>query len=766
MKSSYKLCSFKRGLLASSMLAAGLTVPAGAAEAEKDTSFTLEEILVTAQKRTESLQDVPISISALGAEELEAMRVMGVDDYITSIPNATYITAGAYWGQNVTLRGISDFSGGRYEVISVMVDDMGFGAINSNSILSAQFWDIDRIEVLRGPQGTLSGRNSMGGAINIITAKPSTENYEMKATLDYGRFDTFLGKLTVNVPVSDTVAVRATAYTEQADGAIKNIGPAGGSSSKDNYGGRAAVRWTPNDRLTLDASIAYEQQDRGSEPFILRSFFDEDFQEAQVTALESWGGVYLDDVDFYADVGNNGGKVKRDVYEYTKITDWIASFEAAYEFDNHTIQLLYGHFSYEIDYQEDYDQTEYSWWKTTRNREVKTDTAEFRISSDYEGAFNWVAGASYLKETQDNDQIDWIGIWATQGGTPRYAGEGGYTPAYRGLSNDNMKSIGFFANAFWDISSSLHLSAGARYSIETTQFGSKFNFDTANLNPDFVSPITDADLRPEAKIKKFSPRIALNYDLTENATVYAQFSTGYRAGYGNDAQSVSVGAPEKVLPEKLINYELGYKAQLLDNRVNVAAAVFLMDYTSLQVEELLDPALNPFPFNIYYDINAGKAQSKGFELEAEALVTRELVLDASIGYTKATIKEVTLDSVDYTDVGMPNVRPWTVSLSATYTKPIKDDIEGIIKLDYQYQDSLQWRGVLPDPRFYVDAYNTVDLSIGLQTDSWTVTAYFENVLNEKYHSAVGWETVGFRGPLLYTEPRMFGIRLTYKMGGQ
>jgi iron complex outermembrane receptor protein len=396
---------------------------------------------------------------------------------------------------------------------------------------------------------------------------------------------------------------------------------------------------------------------------------------------------------------------------------------------------------------------------------VKTDTAELRVSSDYSGAINWVGGASYLKEELDHDATDWIGLWATQGGTPRYAGEGGYTPAYRGLSHDNMESVGFFANVFWDLTDRLHLSAGARYSIETTQFGSKFGYDASNLDPDFVSPITDDDLRPEAKIKRFSPRVALNYDVTENATVYAQFSTGYRSGYGNDAQSVSLGAPEKVQPEKLVNYEVGYKAQLFGNRLNVSASAFLMDYTSLQVEELLDPALNPYPFNIYFDINAGKAQAKGFELEATALVTRDLMLQASVGYTDAVIKEVTLDQVDYSDVGMPNVRPWTANVSAIYTRPLGDNVEGMIRADYQFQDALQWKGVLPDPRYYVEAYSTLDLSVGIQSGNWRATAYFENVLNEKYHSAVGWETVGFRGPLLYAEPRMFGIRLTYEMGG-
>lgn len=738
------------------LLAAALAcLPSVAAESSSE-PVLLEEIIVTAQKRAQSLRDVPISISALGAEELEQRRVNGVEDFIRSVPNANFVNSGAYWGQSVTFRGISNFSGGNYDVIAVTVDDVGYGATSTGAILSSRLNDVERIEVLRGPQGTLSGRNSLGGSINIITRKPDLSKLDGEATLDVSRFETLLGKAAINVPLSPQAAVRVSGFYEHSGGAIKNIGPAGGDSGYDNAGGRAAVRLQPNERLTIDAAVGYENLRRDMEDWITHDFTSSALYTYMTSTLQSWGGAYPGPVDYFPNVGNNGGKVSKDTDEYTRIEDWTASLRASYELDSHVLDLIYGHFDYDLSYVEDYDQTEYAWWNADRARQTRTDSIELRATSSYDGPINWVAGVSYMRETLENAGGDNIGLWAVNGGNPVVGGT--TKPAYLFYASNRIESVGLFANAFWDIRDWLHLSAGTRYSIERNRIGDNFVFDIADM--DLTLPaLADSDYR-RSKISRFSPRLALNMDLDDTVTSYLQYSTGYRAGYGNDAQSVGVGASAEVDPEKLDNYEVGVKGRFFGGILNANASLFYMDYRNLQVEALIDPALNPYPFDIHYDLNAGKAHTKGFELEAELRPLAEVSLHAAVGYTKAIVDEVSIDGAPYSNIAIPNVRPWTVSLGAAYMPALTDTLTGDFRIDYTFQDRIYWQGILPDPAYYLPSYQTVDVSAGVRGDGWSATLYFDNVLNEKYYTSIGWVDVGYRGRMVYTPPRRFGLRLT------
>lgn len=741
--------------------------------AHAQTGATEDVVVVTAQKREQNVLDVPISISTLDAAQLEALRVENVEDYIFSIPNATYVDSGAYYGQNVTFRGISDFSGGLFDVISVQVDDIGFSAINSNVILSTGLLDIERIEVLRGPQGTLSGRNALGGSINIITAKPSTDGIEGSATLDVGRFGTQFAKAVLNVPVSETFAVRTSGYLSHSDGMIKNVGPAGGSSGYDNFGGRFAARYQPNDRLTVDAAVSYEKRERDYENWITHNFNPSDLDilnpnwaDDKLPVLESWGGSYPGPVDFFTDVGNNGGAVSKDVNEYTNVENWTASLKASYEFGAHQLDLIYGHFDYELDHAEDYDTTEYARWRGDHQVYTQTDAVELRLSSDYEGWINWVAGVSYLDETRESFVTDSIGIWAIEGGTPRYAAQdGGYVPAYMYQGVNDLSSFGAFANAFVDITPRLHLSAGVRYSRESSDVGQVSIYDPTDPNLSLPA-LTPDDYRANPTLEEFSPRVALNYDITDTATVYAQFATGYRAGYGNTPLAVEANAPETVDPENLKNYEVGFKGRLFDNRLFITGALFYMDYKDLQIEAPIPAALNPFPFTVFYDTNAGKAHTMGFELEAQAQITNEFRLETTVGYTDAVIDDLTLvDAItlvetDYSDLDIPNVRPWTATVTGVYERQI-GDVLATFRALYRYQDGAQWQQILPDPNYYLPSFQTLDLSAGVSKGPWDMTVYFENVLDEKYFTSVGWICCGYRGRLVHTPPRMFGVRLNY-----
>ncbi len=717
----------------------------------------LNEVIVTAQHRKESVKDVPISMSVFSSEELDALRAQRFEDYITHVPNVTYISGG-HFGPDVALRGISVATGGRYDPIGVTVDGAGFGATNSGTILNTQYLDVERIEILRGPQGTLTGRNAEGGSINIITAQPSTEEFLFKGILDYGRFDTGLAKAVVNVPIGDTFAVRAAAYVQSSDGAVNNVGPGGGNSGYDNVGGRIATRWKPTEDFTLDVSFAYEELIWGLENALTRDIFtDEARREQKIAELESWGGQY-DSVSFFGDVGANGGHVRNDVVPDSYVKDWIGALHGSYEVANYTVEFFYSHFSYRPQYRFEWDQTEYNFLQLTQREDVAADSAEFRVTSKSEGPFNWVAGVSWLEEKNDFDTQILTGIGqdgvnpVTDTNLPVVGGAYSPNPVFHGIVLSQLESIGVFANVFWDISDRLHLSAGGRYSSEKNLYGAA----------DTVTSSVSDDL--EGEVDDFSPRIALNLDLNDDTTTYVQFATGYRSGFANNQKAVDLGlAPSRMVDsEHVKNYEVGIQGSLLDDKLSFAAALFYMDFTDMQVSDFAEDDEGNYA---YFNTNAASAYARGFELETVVRPFESVELRANVGYVDSAIDEFNYYGEALEDVAFPNVRPWTIAVTGLYTRPLTHSLKGQLRVDYT-TGSHTFGGFRSTPFWDVPAYKNFDVSLGVSSERWSVIAYMANITDEKYWTGtVGGSSSSNRGGLGVFIPRRYGVRFTYDFSG-
>jgi iron complex outermembrane receptor protein len=714
----------------------------------------LDEILVTAQKRTESAIEVPISMTVLTAGEIEARRIQSTEDYILTIPNATF-TRESDANPRVSLRGMSaGLDGGQFEPVAVTLDEISFGATNTGSILYSNAFDIERIEVLRGPQGTLSGSNSLGGTINIITAKPDPTAYEMKGTLDFSRFNTMLAKGVINTPITDTVAVRTAAYVEQSDGAIRNVGPAGGSSSTDNFGGRLALRWLASDRFTLDGSFSYEEQDRGLDTTIgLDRYFDGDSErQAAIDRITGLGGDFYA-VDFVEDVGTNGGVVRYDVPESIDIKDWTATLRASYRMDRHTLDVLYGHHFWEIRSLTDGDNSEYATPEgglvEIAPRDTTADSLELRVSSSYDGPLNWIAGINVVDE-------EFTGWGHFDRGDDRYAGTYGFDGIF--AQYQSLESRAVFGNLFWDIGERTHLSIGGRASVVKTKYG----FACCGDGPGI--PLAPIELN-EAELNEFNPRVALNYDLGPRLSAYAQFATGYRAGYGNPAPAVgqhdtSIGefdVPAEVESEHVSNYEIGLKGRVFGGRLDFAAAVFHMDYEDLQAfgGEVLDIPGGEF---FGFDVNAGSAYSRGAELETALRVTDGLQLRAAFGYVETHAEDL---AGGLTDVDIPGVRPFTMTLSALYERSFIQGTRAQFRADYIGQ-SRAYSEFTEVSANELPKFGRLDLSAGLVKDRWAVMAYIENANDEIYWvgTSGGLGLHGIRAAII---PRTFGLRLTMSM---
>ncbi|MBL8266664.1 TonB-dependent receptor domain-containing protein [Steroidobacter sp.] len=733
----------------------------------------LEEVVVTAQKREQRLMDVPISISALGSEEIEALRVQGFEDFAMTVPNMTFTNFGRYYGSDISLRGLTTFTGGLFQSTSVTVDEAGYGATDTASILSARFLDIQRIEVLRGPQGTLSGRNSMGGSINIITVKPNTETTELTGTVDIGRFDTRLFKLAGNLPLGDTVGLRASLYKEDSEGAIKNVA-AGNSSSSDNFGGSLAMRWTPTERFTMDLSFGKEKQDYGMNNFIGVDLFNTAFGRQFYNArFAEWGGNYADgSIDFIDRVGGNGGRVRRDTPESVFIENQIASARLTYTMDKHTVSLLGGQHEYSAHQTFDYDRSEYALYRNYSAKSQRGTTAELRVTSSYDGPVNWVGGVSYLEEKRRSGLSDEAGVWIQQGSPffPPYViptlgtQNAGWRPVYVDDFRRGIESRSAYGNVFWDITDSWHLSAGSRVTRDETSFSQETAWDAITFQPRLTG---NFETYSGAK-EQFSHRLALTHDFTAETKAYVQWSTGYRPGYANTNPPVLyAGAPKVVDPERVVNYEIGLKGSLFDRRASYALAVFQMDYDKLQVSTQV-PNLNPQNWLddfFYFDINSGAATIKGVEFESSVLVTDHLELRGAAGYNDGKIERVTLGGVTYRDVDIPGRRKFTANASGIYTRPVTSSLQGQLRVDYNYQGE-RVDALRPVADNLNPSFKTVNLSAGVFADQWSLTAYFENVLDEVYWHDVFVGNYPYRGAQAAFDPRMYGVRFVYHFAGK
>ncbi len=748
--------------------------------AEGGIETQIGEVTVTAQKRSESIINVPISMSVVGPDELEARRVVKLDDYILSIPNVTFTNYGSF-SPVVSIRGITSGVGGQFDPIGVTVDDISYGTTETDVINSARFFDLERIEVLRGPQGTLTGSNSTGGTLAYVSAQPDPGAPEIKGTLEYGRYDTMSAKGVLNMPLNDRLALRTVLYSERSDGAVKNIGPGGGDSGYRNDGGRVALRWLASDRLTLDLSFATEQQRRGLDSRmysnIVHGGFSYDVEDGDGNVIETlYGteaaraqaaamGVDFDNpaLGFIQNRGNNRGYVSFDVPERHDITNTLASAKLSYELDRHTLSLMYGYFHHKHEALRDFDYTEFALERGYFNRYDTSNSVELRMGSKYEGPVNWVAGVVRHDENNPYGEYYWFGDGEVGGEYPELAWKWGN---YQRLLTEAV-----YGNVFWDISDRLHLSVGGRYNRSTSEYGEVEDDDPTHSNVPLPAIETD-----KGTLKTFSPRVALNYDLRKDATVYLQYATGFRDGYSNGRAAglhltdrndppVPFEVPENVDVEHVKNYELGFKGLFLDRRLSLATAVFYMDYTDLQV---YGGSVIDLPDEPGFNINAGKASVKGFEVEATLYPVAGLELHAGVGYVDSKIKEVRFTDEDVlTDVKMPGVRPWTVNASASYQHPLGiNDLRAHYRADYVWQarnyDSLGEADVTD----IYPSFDTLNLSLGVGAEKWDVSFFVDNVLDEKYWLASSTDfTAPIHGAYVIFQPRAMGIRMNVRFKG-
>ncbi|KIX11620.1 TonB-dependent receptor [Dethiosulfatarculus sandiegensis] len=649
----------------------------------------MQGILVTAQKREENIQDVPISMSVLSGAEIEDAGIVDMSDLTNFTPNVY-----SYWDQLI-IRGVSTHSMALNSPSGLFVDDINYPF---TSMQNPDLMDIERVEVLRGPQGTLYGRNTESGAIRIITKQPGNE---VRGTV-YGEpgfyngpdRNSFLFNAGANVSgpvVKDKLFMGVAFETRDSDGFIENIYNGDDKAAKiDHKTGQAKLRWTPSEKWDISfLANAFEKDDGyGHSRYIDGSAQTDRY-------IINWNGPSLQKVE-------NNGQALRAKY-------------SADSFDLVSISVR-NDFEHNLEYDGELGPEPY------QNQRFKTTNTyysqEFRFSSaDNDTPFKWLAGIYGFSEEVEVDA------------------------SFLGQSREtdyDTKGYAVFGQATYTLFKRLHLTAGLRFDQQSSDGTQK-----SNLAPDPYS----ADLESSEVL----PKGSISFDVTQDLTLYTSVAKGFLAGgynYGM-AQGRDNFAWD---PEYTWNYEIGMKSSWLNNKLTLNAAFYRIDISDKQVSAwLAGPALRSIT-------NAGKASSQGFELELALRPAVGWRIFGGIGYADATIDEWVSDektggSYDYSGKRLTSVPEYTYNAGAEYIHTSglfgRADLTGVSDF---YKDAKN--------EYEVGGHQLVNLRLGYKSSLFDVVLWCKNLFENEYYLSKSSYFIGTI--VEDGAPRSIGVRFTYR----
>ena len=729
-------------------------------------SVGIEEVVVTAQRREQNLQDVPISISAFSADAVEAFMFNDVTEYVTRTPNITWKSDGSKSRRELSIRGVTNFldvnSPLRPATFAFYLDD--FSIVGSSS--NPPIMDVERIEILRGPQATYFGRNATGGGISITSKKPHNE-LAGSVMVDYSNYDTKDIEGVVNVPiVKDMLAIRGNIKYTESDGNIKNINPVGGGNDSEYKYARATVRFTPTEDLTVDVTGTLASETTGMRegvPSGAYSYFAQRLYGRDYARFPDADGDGLteptpDGVGFWPE---NRNRVNFNFPQEVGTTYRMITGRVDYELGDVLLTSITGHISSDFNLNGDVDGSSLDAWNEFRNIERNSFSHEMRIrSADDSDRLRWSIGGLYA---EDDGHI----FSQTYAGSDNAFGLPAWTRI--GFTNnvDEIEGWHLFGQVEADFTKRLTLSFGGRYSEETR---------TASQN--FVSVTGEVTtIAVDKKFTSFSPRFSLNYAMTDDINLYTTIAKGFKSGgvtrFGTE------GIPYD--PEIVWNYEVGTKADFFNNRLRVNAAAFYMNWSDMHVSFLV-PQLGESAGGTFIS-NADSAWSKGVELTLTALPVDNLIVNLNVGYLKAELEKATVfirdnvcnhvpPSTECNHVLDGSTTPmspkWTLAADAEYTFNISPTYDGFARVEWTYRDKVektQVEDLLQDDVFpwYVPSYDFFNVRAGVRHKNFTVTGYAENVFNSHFYQNA-YRKAWASGVSLEPSRRSYGIRVRYTYG--
>ena len=707
----------------------------------------IEEVIVTAQRREQNLQEVPIAISAFTAEGIEKAMFNDVADYVTRTPNASFISNGARSRRQISIRGVTNFLGFvGTSTTGFYVDDFSV----AGSTINPPIMDIERIEILRGPQATYFGRNALGGGISVTTKKPSNE-LEGSLMADVSRFSTFDVEGVLNVPVvEDKFAMRFNVKSTTSDGNIENIHPTGGGNDSEYEYARGALRFTPSDALTIDATFLYATEDVGMREGVPSGVFSNFAGNVLYAGAfpdrdgDGNSDPFVDTVGFYPE-NRNRTNFNTPQSIGTSIRNGVIRID--YERNDLLFTSISGIINSDFFLNGDIDGSSLDFFNEFRNLERQSISTEFRVQNTDDSRLRWSVGALYAED--DGDDFNRTFVGAEQ---PFGLPEGFLIDREDSFARDSTWAL--FGQVDYDVTDRLTVSFGGRYSEETRE---------SNISG--VSGGFEQILSVKDTFTDFSPRLALNFTASDTVNLYATASKGFKSG---GVQIAPEPEFETYEPEELWNYEVGIKADLFDQRLRLNLAAFYMDWSDLQVsfqESFRDEDNQLILFGGVN--NADSATSTGVELSATAIVAENWLFNVNLGYLHAEFDRfiALIDGAnrELDDREIPNSPHLTANVDVEYGFNYSATWEGYVRAEFVYRDeikpnvtSLIYEGFPWD----VPSYDFVNLRIGAESDSIRLVAYAENLFDSNFYTNAYQKA--FAGGL-FIEPsfRTYGVRATF-----
>ena len=772
-----------RSLTATAVLGSTLLTPSvraaeGASAHGSVSADTLTEIVVTAEKRTSTVQKTPISITAIDGAALEAQGIANLTTVAQQVPGISFKTSGP--GQTeFEMRGLTS-TGGESPTVGFYLDDAVLTpaamAQNGKTVIDPSLYDLARIEVLRGPQGTLYGAGSMGGTIKLITNQPDTHAFAGSAqgifttTASGGGFNHTENAM-LNLPIQDGVAaLRLVGTDKSVDGWIDRVvlnpfptevnnstqrGDVAGtapsaviqhSNTETLRGGRATLLVTPSDRLSITASVMHQaiNQDGAStidapplneahyQPYDVAEPFKDTFNLASLTVKVDFDAFQLVSATANWDREQDQTQDISEAMQY-----YIGGFfgpQAAFPFGTTQTVTEAGN-------------TWYGFGPGTISEDDSTHqfSEELRLTSTGSGPLQWIAGAYYSHYGATSHVYSFYPV--SDVGFNGDFGTNNLADNHRQLSIDQYALFGEASYAFAD-----HLKAtvGARY------YG--YHSDSATSVSGVSANGTNATLYGRAQNSGVTPKLNLAYTPDDNSTTYATISKGFRPGGPNSPIPVPPcpgAAPTQFGPDNVWNYEVGQKSRFADGHATVAGAVYYENWSDVQQQ--VAPGCG-----FKYTANAGKARVYGAELELSVLLAEGVTFSQNVAYTNAANAEtVPLAGVTSGD-RLLDVPTWTANTSLNYRTTVGANLAMVARINNSYVGSMQdityTRNTLP-------SYDLVAARIGLEAGRWSAYLLSDNATNKKaLLSNTG--ALSANVPILQrvatVQPRTIGLDLAYR----
>jgi iron complex outermembrane recepter protein len=716
---------------------------------------SLDEVVVTARRRDETFQNVPITVNVFTAQQIQSAGIENPRDFVAMVPNMTMVEVQNVGNSFITVRGISQARNSEPSV-AVLVD----GVLETNPYeFNQELTDIQQIEVLKGPQGALYGRNAIGGAIIIHTVDPS-DHFEGTSKVGVGNGVSEKAQVAVSGPIDSagTLRYRASVNFYNTDGFLENTYLDRKADPYRNYSGRLRLLWKPADDWSADLRVFRDRVQTSAYYYIIP-------RDSEANPFSTFSTPpNANDVTSPIQT-NNLGVDNRDVLDTALKLDYTAEFGTftAVSDYNHTKEIdtgdaydfrpIQGSIAYNAFFAAipaalggPFDESQ------SQFIDMKTWSQELRFTSNKVGGFSWIAGA-YFVHTERFISTD--NIVDRGAGVPRVYQNPLIDPTNPFATNTNVTFLSdsqnnnawaLFGDATYEINDQLEFDAAIRYDEDSRQ-------NTTDTPTQFLPDPTAVN--GEVRKHTFSetqPKGTLRYKPLDNLTLYGGWSRGFRSGGFNQtgvgaiaAASGHQGVHDLFKAEVADTWELGAKSQFLDRRLNANLSIFQTK------------SHNGYFF--YFDAttstqNLGNldATYKGVELELNAKATERLDLYANFGYTDGKITRME----DPTVVGNkpPLLTKNTIGVGAQYRQPLVDGINGTVRLDYQEIGRTWWDPYDVTSR---DPVNLIDLRAGLEGERWTVTAWSKNLTNKIYNAE--FSTGGFLWRAL---PRRYGVDVTYK----